>query len=168
MKLTDGERLILALLCQPKDDPELDKGLIYEAIMSGNSWAIAADGMGNFSENVSDEVSTFVGDVMSLYGLIEQSYEKLDDAAKQRLKDAHLNPTFRGFDANNESEHCTAIYGWTKVLNRFEEFQGRKLNSHTPMVEKYEAQLDVYSSMGADILREGTFSEEVLTKILIG
>jgi uncharacterized protein YfbU (UPF0304 family) len=168
MKLTEAERLIIALLCQPKDDPELDREFIFNAIMSGNSWAIGAHGMGNFSEDVSDEVATFVGDVMSLYRLIEQSHEQLDSDAQKRIEGMHLTPKFRGFDGNSESEHLGAAYGWTKLLDRFEEFQGRDLNSHYPMIEKYEAQLDVYSSMDNSVLRDGFFSEETLVKILKG
>jgi uncharacterized protein len=146
MKLSKNERLqlinqyrILAALY--KEDKDHYNELIsilengYEIFYSKlDEWV---------SDDMPSEEGQFVLDILSLYRAIDNLKRAADSAA---LTD-HFYSMFRGFDGNNETKYMGFARFLIEEQGKFSEqeeylFQNDHLNSHTPMVEKYQRMLN--------------------------
>ena len=142
MKLTDSERLILAMLAEIhkalKIKDGFDPDFILQAITSGQSWSLDWQYGGSVIgvDEVPDQVVTETCDILDAWFIIESSYAQLDDTEKQRVDAADFNsaPHFLGFDGNHEP-HIGVARHLIEVMGRFQHFAGRDLNSHSPSVE---------------------------------
>jgi len=151
MKLSDGEKLILVMLselCQKlKTGNEDDAKLVQEAIYSGNLWGLewAFPGIFHDSEPTEEMLHTTV-DILDMWSFLERGHEALSPADKGRVgKEASsIGVKFRGFDGNNEAAYISIARFLIEELDRFQQFDGRDLNSHAPYLGAYARMLTVF------------------------
>jgi uncharacterized protein len=158
MKLSDGEKLILMMLCELYEKlgikGEIDPKFIQEAIWSGNLWGLKwkYTGIVDSSETSRETVSE-VCDILDMWWLMESAYKDLSKEDKKRI--AHeVGPLgksvrFLGFDGNNETEHMGAARFLIERLDRFTHFKDRigDMNSHMPTLEIYGRMMEVYKTI---------------------
>jgi uncharacterized protein YfbU (UPF0304 family) len=152
MKLSDGEKLILVMLselCQKlKVGNEDDAKLVQEAIYSGNLWGLkwAFPGIFHDSEPTEEMLHTTV-DILDMWSFLERGHEALSPADKARVEKeaAPLGDVkFRGFDGNGEAAYISIARFLIEELDRFQEFEGRDLNSHMPCLDAHKRMLAVF------------------------
>ncbi|NLR33965.1 YfbU family protein [Aeromonas hydrophila] len=174
MKITDGEKLILLMLSELYEEleinREIDPKFIKEAIFSNNLWALPWKYSGiPFEDQEDPEIVREVLDILDMWSFIEYSYAQLDDDKKSLLEiDATpfgKNPTFPGFDGNNESEYMGTASFIVNELERFEEFKGRSFNSHCPSIDGHRRMLSVFRTIRST-LDFGLMSENDLAAVL--
>tara|TARA_B100002003_G_scaffold224593_1_gene230039 strand:+ start:1117 stop:1650 length:534 start_codon:yes stop_codon:yes gene_type:complete len=143
MKLTDGEKIIIAMLAdiQKKvgggEDTNTD--FIMEAISGGHLWSLKWDMPGLLHDHEDDEdVVKETCDILDMWGFIELSFKDLpeDEKATIRADNYNHDPQFFGFDGNHEP-HFGVAQHLIETMGRFSDFKGRYLNSHSARVESY-------------------------------
>lgn len=139
MKLSGGERLILAMLAEvyKKLDirGEIDADLVLHAVF-GDPWALdwQYGGTGLFEDGPSEEVVNETAKIMTMWRMIEQSYGALNKSEQERVVKAigpYGEPRFEGFDGNDSAGHYGVATFLVERLGRFEELRDRSLNSHS-------------------------------------
>lgn len=161
MKISDSERLILLMLCEIhqalKIKDGFDADFLSKALIDGHTWAIRQE-YGHVLPREDDpaELVKEVQDILDMWRMIEASYRTLDPAGKKALEDAvpifGKNPTFDGFDGNNESEHMSIYQFLVEDMGRWSEFKGRNKNSHMPLLPNYRRMLTVFGPMLGSIM----------------
>lgn len=155
MKITDGEKLILYLLCDIKDKlditTELDTDFIKNAIGYNHLWGIEWKYPGiPFEESELPNEVKDVLNILEMWSIIEFSVKNLSETEKQKIEVSAIpfgkDPKFRGFDGNNESEYLSIASFLINDLDRFVEFKGRYLNSHMPVLASYFRMLKIYEN----------------------
>lgn len=153
MKITDGEKLILLMLSEVYEQldlkGEIDPKFIKEAIFSNNLWALPWKYSGiPFEDQEDPRIVREVLDILEMWSFIEYSYAQLDAEKKSWLEKEAApfgkDPKFPGFDGNNESEYMGTASFIVNELERFEEFKGRRFNSHSSSVDGYRRMLSVF------------------------
>lgn len=100
-----------------------------------------------FSDEMPEEDSREVVDILDMYRALTFSYQKLGDTSG--ISEASIR--FRGFDGNNESSQLVYAGYFIIDLERFEELKyGQKypdLNSHAPMLDKYRRMLTIWNDL---------------------
>jgi uncharacterized protein len=163
MKLSDGEKLIVALLCDIHKKLKIADGLdpvfIEDALSYGHGWAIRHRYDGIFTEQeISDDLKNETRDILEMWWFLESSgkrlstIEKMELATKTGLKDA---TTFHGFDGNNETDHKVAAQFFIQDLEMFEIFADRDLNSHVPTLDRYRSMLLKFGPIRSSMASEG-------------
>ncbi len=156
MKITDGEKLILLMLSELYDklgvNGEVEPDFIRSAIFSDNMWGIPWKYVGiPFEEQDTPETVKEVLDILDMWSFIERSYENLSNDEKSFVEKEAApfgkNPSFPGFDGNNESDYVGAASFIVNDLDRFEEFKGRDFNSHCPSIDSYSRMLSIFKPM---------------------
>lgn len=141
MKLTDGEKLIIALLADLKSGAdEIDSERVMSAIARGNLWSLRWDHGSLFDadEEPSQDVIDETFKILSMWERIEDSFDTLTEADKVRVREENVgaDPKFSGFDGNNE-QHFPVANCIVSELKRFPKFKDRDLNSHATSVPQY-------------------------------
>jgi hypothetical protein len=146
MKISDGEKLILLLLCEMYEHlgirGEYDVRFVKSAILNKQTWGIPwhLSGVPWDSRDVPPEVRE-VADLLEMLSCIERSFAALSQEDRDHLKAtvplAEGSQIFAGFDGNNESEHLAVAQFLIHELGRFQRFKERELNSHMPMLATY-------------------------------
>lgn len=151
MKLSDGEKIIIAMLADIKAGlkikGEIDDKRILSSIYSGNLWSLKWDYSGLFDVQEIDELTVKeTTNVMDMWGFIERSFAALNDADKVRVRAIYYNhdPVFAGFDGNNEPHFSVARHFLEDMDGRFTCFAGRDLNSHSPAIDGYMRMYEVF------------------------
>lgn len=156
MQLSDGEKLILMMLCDLYDkneiEGEIDHTFVRDAIFENQTWALPWKLSGiPFKNTETPPVVKKTLDILDMWRVIEYSYSELTDEEKKQLEEKveffGKNPTFKGFDGNNETEYLAATDFIINKLDRFEEFKLRDLNSHMPSLATYERMLRVFNPL---------------------
>lgn len=174
MQLSDGEKLILIMLCDLYEknevEGEIDHSFVRDTIFENQTWALTWKFSGIPFENT--EVPPLVKkvlDILDMWRFIEFSYSELTEEEKGSIETNAApfgkNPLFKGFDGNNETEYLSAADFIINKLDRFEEFKFRDLNSHIPSLNTYERMASVFNP----IFRENygkPLSLEQLTLVL--
>ncbi|UCQ12812.1 YfbU family protein [Edwardsiella tarda] len=175
MQIKDSEKLILLMLCDLYDkngvEGDMDHNFIREAIFEQQTWAIPWKFSGiPFEEQDTPPEVKHVLDILHMWSAIEYSYAKLSEEDKAMLQhDAAPfgdNPRFSGFDGNNESELLLTAEFIINKLDRFQEFKGRHLNSHSQKVDCYDRMLKVFNKAFENYIGQ-VLSREQLTTILL-
>jgi uncharacterized protein YfbU (UPF0304 family) len=142
MKLTDGEKIIIALLADIlkglKIKGEMDIDKVMQAIQGGHLWALKWDLTGLLHDYEADpKIVTQTCDILDMWDFIEFSFADLNDSDKERVREANFghDPVFAGFDANNEDHYGVARH-LIDHMDRFQTFKGRNMNSHAPHVPR--------------------------------
>lgn len=144
--LSDGEKLnammLVGIIKALGVNIDTNVDLVEKAILGGHYWALGWEMPGIFHGHTdrSSRVS-FVVDVLDMWSFLEEAYEGLDEAGRDRVAveaDPFGKPVqFHGFDGNNESEHLSIVRFLVNDLDRFTRFQNRDLNSHCPTLDAY-------------------------------
>ncbi|MGK9235817.1 YfbU family protein [Inquilinus limosus] len=156
MELSDGERLILAMLCEIyaklKISGEIDPKIVRSALNDGERWRLVRQYPALFREyeDQKEHVEELV-QILDMWCLIEASYESLSeqDKAGIRTKAPHLvrDIKFFGFDANREAEHLSTSHQLIKDIGRFARFKGRDLDARRPTIEIYRRMYSAFEPL---------------------
>lgn len=156
MKLSEGEKLILAMLCDLSKhlqvQGEIDPDFVKAAVFGGHAWGLEWQYGGIFhGHEDSEDAVREVGDIMQMWWILESSYAALPEQEKKKVeRDAApfgRKVEFLGFDGNNEGEQLGIAHFLIRHLERFEEFKGRDLNSHSPSLPAYRRMLATFQPM---------------------
>lgn len=153
MKFTNEQKLIAAMLAEIHQKLGISDGvrssLVSKALWSGNEWAITWEHGYLLEQTENPPHVKHVVAVMEMWTLIEHAYAKLTTEERQRFsKEAYPygEPTFPGFDGNEEGEYLSAARFLIDELRRFSNFAGRgDLNSHHPTIDASERMLSAFS-----------------------
>ena len=155
MRVSDGEKLIILMLSELYDKleirGEIKRIFIRSAIFSDNTWSIPWKYSGiPFENQETPEIVKEVLDILEMWSFIERSYEVLSDDEKNVVRNGADpfgdDPTFPGFDGNNEPNQMGIATFLVNDLDRFQEFKGRYFNSHCPSIDSYRRMLPVFES----------------------
>jgi uncharacterized protein YfbU (UPF0304 family) len=171
MKLSNGEKLILMMLCELYEKlgikGEIDPKFIQEAIWSGNQWGLTWKYPGIFdSEPRGEAAVSEVCDILEMWWLMESAYADLSAEDKKRIASEvgplGENVRFLGFDGNNETEHLGVARFLIERLDRFAHFKGRDLNSHMPSLDIYGRMLAVYKTTRSTLADRRMGADEII------
>lgn len=164
MKLTDGEKIIIALLAEVHEALEvkngLDTKLLKAALYSGSLWSLKWEMTGLLgAEEPSEAEVKETSDILDMWRAIESSYSALDDAEKQRVQVANhgTDPKFPGFDANNE-RHYGIMEHMIEEMGRWDEFKDRYRNSHSPSVDYYIRMFEIFEPLRREMGRRSNYN----------
>lgn len=151
---TNGEKLIVGMLCdllkQFSVDRTIDPSFVESALFSGHHWAIEWQYPGVSERPDRLETLEEVLDVLQMWRVLEYSYDRLPEEEKALVKDqARLmgdELLFRGFDGNEETEHLGVALFLIEEMERYEEFKGRTLNTHSPTLYKYRPMVKTFET----------------------
>lgn len=166
MKLTDGEKLIAAMLADLmkslKVKGEIDPDFVEHAIYHSDLWAVEWKYPGLFiDEEPSEEIVLETTKIMTMCRVVETSIADLEDDDKAEIPEEDRQ-VFIGFDGNEEPHHYVAKT-LIEQLNRYKEFADRDLNSHHSTLDRYQAMLAAYNDVKND---PGDFSLDDIKIIL--
>ncbi|WP_160116737.1 YfbU family protein [Pseudovibrio ascidiaceicola] len=169
MQFSDGERLIVAMLCDMYKQLEIkgdfDPELIQAAICGGNTWLLKNKYQYVFNDyEAQEEHIAEVRGILDMWWFIETAYQKLSDAENEQLKEefAPFSGKFLGFDGNNESEHYSIAQVLINDLGHWSDiFAGRDLNSHAPLLPYYKRMLAAFTSIRGSNNRGGLGKEGI-------
>lgn len=139
---------MMAQVCTALRLKSMNYGLIADALLDGQLWAldILVPGLSDPAASSSDHV--FVSSVMQMWWDVENRIDRLNKQDRAALAKKEpvfgAKPLFRGFDGNNETNYFGIAKFLVDKLGRFKEFAGRDLNSHAPMAETYRRMKRVY------------------------
>ncbi len=154
MKLSDGEKLIIVMMCDIYKTLNMkgtvDPDLVRSAIQSGDLRELQSELQEAFNDP-SNAPAIEVGEILAMWSAIERGYKRLTPEEKDQVE-AEAGPLgrgvrFSGFDRNAEREHHDIAHFLIEEVGRFERFQGRKLDSHMPALDGYRRMLRVYAPM---------------------
>jgi len=162
MQLSEGERLILVMLCDIhkalKVQGVIDPDALTASVLNGDGGGLGAAvggiaGLCTSAESVAGEVD----EILAMWAAIERAYKRLTVDEKREVE-ARAGPLgrgvrFSGFDAESENRHREAAQTLIGQAEKFERFQGRNLDAHMPCLAGYRRMLRVYVPMrgpGAD------------------
>ncbi len=102
------------------------------------------------SEDMPEKEGRFVIEVLDLYRAIED----VKRSTKEIKIQEHRYGIFPGFDGNNESEHLGFCRFLIEKQGKFQEqkqylHKNDGMNSHMPMIEKYQRMLEAKKALGA-------------------
>jgi uncharacterized protein YfbU (UPF0304 family) len=151
MKLSDGEKLIAMMLADLLEaggvDGEADPKFVREAITSGHLWSLNWKYPAIFhGEEDSPEEVQETADILTMCRIVEGSIAELSDAERDTIPE-NDRQVFYGFDGNNEPHYGIAVM-FIENMGRWEEFEGRNLNSHMPTLNRYHRMKAVYDAAG--------------------
>lgn len=141
MELTEKERLILynqyeiLKLLNPDEKEYYERD--QEILINGFKYNYN-DLVSGFMDETSEEISQFVIDVLQMYRVLNNSYNKLNDDEKSQIDLYDIS--FKGFDGNEEIDYYTYAKFYLEKLDRFGELKVSKyyaINSHGNMLNDY-------------------------------
>ncbi|HHR6066197.1 TPA: YfbU family protein [Providencia alcalifaciens] len=153
MKISDGEKLIILMLNDlfraNNVKSEFDPDFLDEAIRDNHLWAIDWKYPGiEIDDNDTPDYVIDVVNYLDMWSFIEESYNRLTPSEITHFTELTPNftsePKFIGFDGNNESKYLTTAKFLINKLDRFTEFSGRYLNSHSRRISIYKRMLPIY------------------------
>src|ERR1035441_2104589 len=161
MKLSQGEKLILLMLCEIQEHLKIEGGtntkLIQEAIFSGNLWGLDLGLPRVFHDTETPpEVVGETGYILAMWDRLEQSFDNLAPSDKEWLA-KHAEPfgrnvRFPGFDGNDEASYINAARFLIDSLERFQHFKGRDLNAHMPTLAAHRRMLSIFDPILQQVL----------------
>ncbi len=162
LQLSEGEKLILLMLCEIKEHLKLEDGtdteLVKEAIYSGNIWGLDWGMPGVFHGlETPESVVTEMVHILAMWQRLEESFNGLSAEDKERLakeSDLGTDVKFYGFDGNDHTEvqYISAARFMVDHLDRFPIFKGRDLNAHMPTLQAYRRMLPVFEPILQQVL----------------
>jgi uncharacterized protein YfbU (UPF0304 family) len=175
VRLSDGDRLVLIMLCElfkhmKVKGGEIDPGFVEAAVFGGHHWGLEWKYSGLFHGH--EDAKTVVSEVVNILDMwyfLERGFAELPKQDKDRVaaeaEPFGKNVLFRGFDGNNETEHVGVARFLINELDRFTEFKGRDLNAHMPTLEAYRRMLAVFDPIRATLIGRNLDASEII-KIL--
>ena len=161
VKLSDGDKLILIMLCQLfqqlKLKSEIEPEFVEAAIHGGHLWGFEWKYSGIFhGHEDSRAIVTEVVNVLDMWSFLESGFAKLSKKDKERVA-AEADPfskdvTFPGFGGNDEAEYLGVARFLINKLDRFTNFKGRDLDPHMPTVPAYRRMLTIFEPIRKGIM----------------
>jgi len=177
MKLSDGEKLILKMLCEVikhlQIKGEIDPEFVEAAILGGHYWGLKQQYSDIFHGDEDDEeVVSETVEILRMWDMIESRYERLSQADKDRIT-TEAAPfgkqiEFPGFDGNNEAEHLGIAQFFINWLEGFSRFKDRGLNSHAPLIGSYRRMLSVFKPTIYSETFEGLDASQIIETLKAG
>ena len=170
VKFSDGEKLIVMMLRDLYKSGavqgEINPDFIANTIWGGHYWALEWEYGGLFHNNtdLKSEVNVVV-DILEMWTLIEEGYEKLTGSEKTAVKidaepfGAHV--AFMGFDGNGESDRLSIARFLVDDLGRFSRFRGRELNAHMPTIDTYNRMMPIFKNMKKSLVGRSLGASEI-------
>ncbi|HXE23090.1 MAG TPA: YfbU family protein [Rhodoferax sp.] len=176
VQFSDGEKLLLIMLGDvlkhlKVKDGEVDPKFIAEVIYGGHYWAPKWELSGLYHNHVDEPAHVrLVVDVLDMWRFVETGYKKLSKTDKDRVAAEvgvkGASPVFTGFDGNNEAEYMSIATFFVDKMGRFSEFKGREMNSHCPMVDRYQGMLRVFEPMRVGLVGVGLSADQIVRILL--
>jgi uncharacterized protein YfbU (UPF0304 family) len=152
MELRPADKLIIAMLCDIYKhlgiEGDINPAFIKNTLYSGQYWGLdwEYDALLQ-AQPPAEHVVKETADILFMWMVLERSYNNLSGEEKKRIR-IEAEPfgndvRFRGFDANNERHFGVAQY-LIEHLDRFPDFEGRYLNSHSQVVDVYKRMNSVF------------------------
>jgi uncharacterized protein len=151
MNLSEGERLILVMLCdihkalnlKSTIDPDTLKLSILDA---GKNGAAVNGGAGEQRDRAAVEGE--VSDILDMWSAIERGYKHLSVDQKREVEigagPLGRGVRFSGFDAESEIAYRDIAQALIEEAGQFDRFQGRSLDAHMPALAGYRRMLRLY------------------------
>lgn len=176
INLSDGEKLILLMLCNlfkemKLEDAEMDPEFLSAAIHRGHLWSLEWEYSGIFHGHEDDPAKVReTGDILEMWSFIEWGYAACSEEEKERIANEvpYLGKSvrFMGFDGNSESEYMGIAGFLVEKMNRYENFSGRNFNSHVPSLDGYRRMLPVFDGMRSSVSMGGNIGASQIIKLL--
>lgn len=156
MTLSEGERLILAMLCdihkalnvKGSIDPDALKPLLLETGSNGAARGVNAAPAHNRDRTA---VATEVSEILDMWSAIERGYKHLSVEEKREVEigagPLGRGVRFSGFDRACELDYRDTAHVLIEETGQFERFQGRNLDAHMPALAGYRRMLRIYGPM---------------------
>ena len=154
MNLSEGERLILVMLCDIHKalnlkgaiDPDALKPLLLNAEKNGT----AVNGEAGHRPDRA-AIAREVSEILDMWSAIERGYKHLSVDEKREVE-IGAGPLgrgirFSGFDAESEIAYREAAHILIEEAGQFDRFQGRSLDAHMPALAGYRRMLRIYGTM---------------------
>jgi uncharacterized protein YfbU (UPF0304 family) len=147
MNLSEGERIIIVMLCDIYKSLNLkgtiDPEFVRSSILSGQF-----DQLKRLLESGAAEE---VGRILEMWSSIERGYKRLTCEEKDQVE-AEAGPLgrgvrFSGFDIDSETEHHQACSFLIEETDSFERFRGRKIHADMPTLDGYRRMLRLFDLM---------------------
>jgi uncharacterized protein YfbU (UPF0304 family) len=159
--LSNSEKLMTYMLCEMMkkmgNSDEIDPDFVESAIVGGHYWALGWEMQGIFHNDI-DAPSAVreVVDILDMWSFIEEAFADLTVEEQAEIKDGteYSEPSFLGFDGNNETEHMGIARFMINHLERFTRFKDHKmgLNSHIPVLGRYRAMVREFEPIRAKLV----------------
>jgi hypothetical protein len=153
MELSEGEKLILVMLC------DIHKALNLKGVIDPDSLRplILDEKLQPVTRELTHDhpdrkrVATEVSDILDMWSAIERGYKHLTVEEKREVE-AGAGPLgrgvrFSGFDAESEIAYRDVARILIEETGQFERFQGRNLDAHMPCLAGYRRMLRLYGPM---------------------
>ena len=155
MNLTDGEKLILLMLCDIQKSLNVKGSLDIDALRSSllddlKDYALGSNETQRATPD-RESVTREVSEILDMWSAIERGYKRLTVDEKREVE-AGAGPLgrgvrFSGFDVDTEGEYRALAYFLIEEAGQFERFQGRNLDAHMPALAGYRRMLRLYGPM---------------------
>jgi uncharacterized protein YfbU (UPF0304 family) len=175
MKLSDGEKLIIAMLAEIykalRIKGEINPKFVMSAIYGGNLWGLAHQYSGLFgAEEKRPEVVTETINILDMWRSIEDDWKQLSkseqNAVIAEIPGISKKPQFTGFDGHDEIEYVSVARFFVEDIGTFQKLKGRDLDSHHPTLRRYRAMYRVFEPMRATLTSpEKTLSSAQMIEI---
>lgn len=172
-ELRPADRLILVMLAEIYESlnigGEIDPTLVREAVYKGRLWGLQQEYPGIFDADEEDpsDVSR-VSDILDMWWHLERAYEQLSDADKAEVDKAvtPLSVRFAGFD-NHEGSTLSIARFLIERLDRYPDFKGRELDTHSPVLEGYVRMLATYRPIhkASATRQDGLTKDEIIAVV---
>jgi uncharacterized protein len=155
MNLTDGEKLILLMLCDIQKSLNVKGSLDIDALRSSLLAEVKdlAPGPKETQRESSDRASITreVSEILDMWSAVERGYKRLTFDEKREVE-AGAGPLgrgvrFSGFDGDTEGDYRALAHFLIEEAGQFERFQGRNLDAHMPALAGYRRMLRLYGPM---------------------
>lgn len=167
MDLSKQERLFLYNqydILERLNPEEAETYRNYKTILQNGYKLHYSDMVEWFSDEMSEEASELVIDVLDMYSALLNSYENLQD--KEGVDERRI--TFPGFDGNHETTYLGYTRFFLNDLERFSELRQTGhggYNSHRQMVPKYRDMVDMWKLKDPE-LRFSNLTKEEINEII--
>lgn len=166
MKFSEEQKLIVLMLCDVMKaleskgcDMSFDPSFIETAICSGHSWGIPVKYQSLRGNPLPREVK-MVYRVLDMWRQIESAIFQLSSEEQKQVRKEYSKIQFPGFDGNEEPDQFSIAHFIIDDLGLYSEFKGRDLNTHYPVMDRYERMLAVFESLSRkyDLTKEDVIS----------
>ena len=153
MKLSNGERLIVALLCDISKKLDAQREIDPEFVMRSlgtYEWGLSWEYSGLLKQEDTPPLVSETCDILDMWRALEEAYAALSDVDRTRVDAAlgEVNPVrFEGFDGNHDEHYGIALH-LIEVMKRYQHFEGRNINSHSrSSIFEYKSMLSRFNRM---------------------
>lgn len=142
-------KLIITLLLQIArgDRDGIDLDLVEEAV-GGNEWVLKVKYPEMFADATIPEHVKTTMEILDMWRVLSDSVHNLPAKELTQLlqKTGLKEPlSFPGFDGNNEAEHMSTVHILVHKLNRWQELEGKAMNSHIPTLPNQLRMLQAFT-----------------------